>query len=432
MPNLKRFGIVCSRVVPPVLPSNDILITITTTTTAITPRYESQGLTTYEQDWLFNEFMGVDALLTNITLGRQWLMQMGLGAQAAGVTIQYCMPFPRHIMQSIEIPAVTQVRASDDHVPCEGYYPLQWRIGFSSMFSWAVAVAPFKDNAWSTSLQPGGSCGNSLEVSPGLHLAISVFSAGPVTPGDGVGYSDAGQILRTCTVGGKLLHPSRAATSIDAQVLGKAFGIAANKNLTQNDIYSTYSFVSGWAWDHLLAADVNVSYPVGPSNLAGIRADIPIKHSTVASSPSSKFALRSAADASKIGTHASDLGTVAYTLNTSSLDLSTLMVQPFTATTPIVITPCKEVDFQVWHTAPIFANGWSLLGELNKWIPTSDGRFTSIETTDADLTVLIVGEAGEVVPLTFYNSATSNVTTISCTLGAAGTARAVMPFGVCA
>ena len=77
------------------------------------------GLSTYEQDWLFNELNGVTALLTDVTLGSQWLRQMGTGAANAGVSIQLCMAYPRHALQSMEMPTVTQIRASDDHVPGE-------------------------------------------------------------------------------------------------------------------------------------------------------------------------------------------------------------------------------------------------------------------------------------------------------------------------
>ena len=44
----------------------------------------------YEQDWLFNELEGVPALTKNVTLGRQWLLQMGEGAAAADLSVQYC------------------------------------------------------------------------------------------------------------------------------------------------------------------------------------------------------------------------------------------------------------------------------------------------------------------------------------------------------
>ena len=44
-------------------------------------------------------------------------MQMGEGARKNGLTIQYCMPYMRHLLQSVEIPVVTQARASDDYQP---------------------------------------------------------------------------------------------------------------------------------------------------------------------------------------------------------------------------------------------------------------------------------------------------------------------------
>lgn len=49
------------------------------------------------------------------TVMRQWLLQMGDAARSCGITIQYCMPLSRHLLQSIELPAVTQARASLDY-----------------------------------------------------------------------------------------------------------------------------------------------------------------------------------------------------------------------------------------------------------------------------------------------------------------------------
>ncbi len=60
------------------------------------------------QDWLNDESTWVSCLTTNATLGRLWLMQMGKGADKSGISIQYCMSLTRHIMQSLEIPAVVR------------------------------------------------------------------------------------------------------------------------------------------------------------------------------------------------------------------------------------------------------------------------------------------------------------------------------------
>ena len=73
------------------------------------------GLSVYEQDWLHNEWEGLDATLQSATLGRRWLLQMGAGADKAGVRIQYCMAYPRFALASAEVPAVNQIRVTDDY-----------------------------------------------------------------------------------------------------------------------------------------------------------------------------------------------------------------------------------------------------------------------------------------------------------------------------
>ena len=67
------------------------------------------GLTTYEQDWLDDEFDKFLPLTTSATLGRTWLLQMGTAAANNGISIQYCMSHCRHMLASVEIPAVTHV-----------------------------------------------------------------------------------------------------------------------------------------------------------------------------------------------------------------------------------------------------------------------------------------------------------------------------------
>merc|ERR1740117_1996578 len=182
------------------------------------------GLAVYEQDWLYNEFNNVPMLTSNATMARTWLMQMGKAAEKNGLTIQYCMAYPRHALQSVEIPAVTQIRASDDYVPGTRGTPGNWNIGGSSILAHALALAPFKDNYWTNSSEPGGSCGDALEPGVALHSAVSTLSAGPVTPSDGIGFSNVELIMRSCRADGKLLQPSRPTTYTDTYIHGLATG----------------------------------------------------------------------------------------------------------------------------------------------------------------------------------------------------------------
>ena len=51
------------------------------------------------------------------------------------------MPWPRHVLQSVMIPAVTQIRVSHDYNPDNE----QWKVGDTTILSHAVGLAAFKD-----------------------------------------------------------------------------------------------------------------------------------------------------------------------------------------------------------------------------------------------------------------------------------------------
>lgn len=63
----------------------------------------------YLQDWLNGELDRVDKLKTDLFLGEQWLTQMHAAAAKQYNSIQYCMANPRHVMQALTLPWVTQV-----------------------------------------------------------------------------------------------------------------------------------------------------------------------------------------------------------------------------------------------------------------------------------------------------------------------------------
>ncbi len=160
------------------------------------------GLVVYEQDWLFNEFYEyVGQMLESVSLGRLWLTQMGAVAAQKGITIQYCMPYIRHLLMSLEVSAVTQARASDDYVvaPYDGVDVQNWRIGGQTLLLEALGLASSKDGFWSTGYQPGNPYGEErFEPYPRLESAVATLSAGPVAIADGISYSDAALIMKSC------------------------------------------------------------------------------------------------------------------------------------------------------------------------------------------------------------------------------------------
>ena len=66
---------------------------------------------------------------------------MGRAAEDNDITIQYCMAWPRHYLQSVLIDSVTQIRVSDDYQPGN----TQWRIGDTTILAEALGLAAFKD-----------------------------------------------------------------------------------------------------------------------------------------------------------------------------------------------------------------------------------------------------------------------------------------------
>ena len=90
----------------------------------------------------------------------------------------------RHIMQSVEIPSVTNARASQDYHPGMD----QWSpIGTTGVFAWAVAIAPTKDNFWSTDKQNGTSYPYGKIASEPynrLQAVVSTLSKGAVPASD--------------------------------------------------------------------------------------------------------------------------------------------------------------------------------------------------------------------------------------------------------
>ena len=268
------------------------------------------------------------------------------------------MAYPRHVMQSVEIPAVTQVRASCDYHPGNtagcSYPYCQWNIGTSSLLAHAVGIAPSKDGFWSTEIQPGnkydGKVVNSTtEPFSALGGAITAYSTGPVAIGDGIGFSNPALVLRACTAtSGTLLQPSRPATTIDACFYQAAFGGSAGPVAAKPrnyPVWSTHTLVSGIKFAHVLAIELDQSFPITPGML-------PVDVDAAAH--------------------------VLYMQWTGFGAASNITAAEFSAKAPIKLTSCGGLDFQVHHIVPVFPNGVALLGEPHKWVPISVARFRAV------------------------------------------------------
>ena len=66
-------------------------------------------ITYIRQDSMAIQLSGIDKLYHNISLGHNWLLEMGAAADQLGISLQYGRTYPRQALQALEIQSVTQV-----------------------------------------------------------------------------------------------------------------------------------------------------------------------------------------------------------------------------------------------------------------------------------------------------------------------------------
>lgn len=355
------------------------------------------GLFMYEQDWLDVEYDQMQYLNTHPTAARTWLLQMGNAAANNGLTVQYCMSHCRHIMQSVEIPAVTNARASGDyHAGGDQWQPL----GNTGIFAWALAIAPTKDNFWSTDIQTGSAYkdyDSIREPYNRLQAAVSTLSKGPVAPSDKIGRSDVALILKSCTADGTLLQGDTPAMAIEAQHIQAAFG--CNGCGPQGEVWSTSTQLGKMPHKVIMGADLQENYQM-PLEALGSNNSVEM---------------------------------IVYEAN------STSKLERLNAKTGIEFKACKKWDFQIWAAAPVDqATGLALVGEQDKWVPVSKARFSNLKfssvstggSTEQIGSVVARGSAGEVVKVTWVMVTSAGVddTTVSCEMHQSGVVEVAVKY----
>jgi len=288
------------------------------------------------------------------------------------------MPLPLHLLQSVEIPAVTQSLASGDYNPANS----QWQVGYSSLLLWALGIVPFKDDFWSSSVsQPGCKFSVCQEPNPELETLVAVLTTGPVGPSDSINNLNVTRIMQSTRQDGLLLKADKPATVIDKVFLSftgiaNAWATFSSHTIQNNGGYNR--------WMYFLGADLSANFQVYPL------------------------------DVNLTGSH--------YQYNYYTKSVST-----WNSNNPVVLPSGQSVNgvvsFTYITTAPILSGTWSYIGEVNKFVTASQQRTVSVSQNP--LSVTIQGVAGEKVTLGFVNTASSSsVTTVVCTIGSSGTSVA--------
>ena len=339
------------------------------------PTGQDWGLRVYEQDWLHNEFNEyVGKMLETVDLGKTWLTQMSNGAEKNNITIQYCMPFIRHMLQSLKFRTVTQIRASDDYVvsPYDGAD--NWRIAGQTILIDALGAAPSKDGFWTTHYQPGNPYGEErFEPYPRFQAAIATLSAGPIQIADGIGYSDVALINKMIAKDGSLLQPSIPIKRLDAVMSADTFSKNDednNDDYLRGEVWASYTLVSEKAYMQIFVPQLANSWSLKPSDIF-----IPQRHLLMTPNY------------------------WAFEANASS------KVFRFSEQSPVLLPIVEEPSsFLLYSVAPVLSNGWALQGEISKFVSISELRFISVSASnDHDLVVTVRITANESVDIGFIS-----------------------------
>ena len=233
------------------------------------------GLSVYLQDWLSKQVKYMPQLKEDLSLERDWLIQMGSGAEKHNVNILYCAAQPRQMLQSVEIQNVVSIRASGDYQPSNK----NWMNGLSDIWAYALGLSPFKDTFWSEETEDGNPAyTNMTETHASLEAAFATLSTGTVAISDeskpityydlsqfrfthfnlSVGKVNSTLVNRSITPDGLVLKPSRPLATPDYLISSQS----KDDNVLQ---FETFSEISGWRFGIILVYSIlprNVPQPL--------------------------------------------------------------------------------------------------------------------------------------------------------------------------
>jgi hypothetical protein len=162
----------------------------------------SSGVVTYEQDWLGAAAQPVyDLFAPGAFMGN-----MASDAVQDGLTLQYCMPLPRHVLQTVEYSNVTSMRVSDDRFTRDRWDTFL----YTSRLASALGVWPWADVFMSTERN---------------NLLLSLLSAGVVGVGDALAAENADNIRHVMRADAVLVKPDAPLVPTDDSITAEASAV---------------------------------------------------------------------------------------------------------------------------------------------------------------------------------------------------------------
>jgi len=184
---------------------------------------------------------------------------------------------------------------------------------------------------------------------------------------------------------GTILKPNKPLTLLD-----KAITLAFD-TLENIQLLDTFTLLEGHMWHYLLAA--NISSPI--------------------SLEVSDFDLNETKSYFVWNFHTQEV--VTYD-STHPLSIPSMTIPPYNFLNNCMFPPCAQsIDFRYWMITTSFENGWTLLGETNKFVTVANARIINIITDETGIQIFFSGSKDEVVEWGFLTPSMQQISVI-CTI----------------
>lgn len=345
----------------------------------------AQNQVAFEIDYL-SRYAAIPSQRSNLTAASQWLKGMADAAAEAHLPIQYCMQYPRHILESALCPAVTQARASTDFDSPLNFFDF----GHIALLNVALELRPSKDNFRSKACTQ---CNFGSRTNVEMEAMLACHSRGPVGISDGPGESDVDLIRRMITTKGTILMPSRSMFAIDAHYAKEASRRPDGEVwASQTVLNSTVSAATQQFATHFILAVGNKDSSGGGYTLR--RGDLRL------SSDAPYLMRRWAPDAEHGCTENGVAVLCAATWLNSSAGPRLALLPQNQSDAAQWNNSSRPFTHELWGVYPVLGDGFVLLGELGKYVGVSETRFGTVTVTPSEMVVQVSGDPGEMVSVT--------------------------------
>jgi len=163
----------------------------------------ANGIAVYLQDWLDATYKFSPDLHNVPGLGERFMDGMAAAMAARGITMQYCMAYPLHMLQGVKYSNLTTIRAAGD-----GLERGKWKqLAFNARLIHELGAWP------ATDVMPSGDTAAML---------FAVLSGGPVGVGDAFEKLDRANIFKVARADGDLVKPDEPLMPLNASYLSQA------------------------------------------------------------------------------------------------------------------------------------------------------------------------------------------------------------------